>query len=238
MRSPSESKSKLGAIFSASAIPISVKTSNGIKSLELVSANEPKFQNEMDRASARVIAVVSNPTIAEIVAETDRPIMTKLRGERFRSSVAKRSVTSVASNAPTAAIAIAPTDPIITTFASTPITTANAAPAEVPKIAGSANGLFVAPCASAPATPRAAPTISAVTIRGIRICQRIWLAPEFAFGCKSAVNKPSIWLAPTLSATKTIAVRRARFKVRNKLRWRFTLRSRKRKLISPAKWGF
>ena len=190
--SPSESKSNLGAIKIAIVIPTKVKISNGIKSLEFVKASEPKLQNEIDLASEREIAVVKRPTIAEIVADSESPIITRLSGDTLRSRVAKRSVNSVANNAPTAAMAIAPTEPITTTFASTPITTANAAPAEVPKMAGSANGLLVAPCASAPATPSAAPTISAVAIRGIRICQRISAALVFAPGFSSAENKPSI----------------------------------------------
>ena len=173
-------------------IPTKVKISNGIKSFELVKASEPKLQNEIDRASDRDTAVVKRPTTAEMVADNESPIITKLSGETFRSNVAKRNVSRVARRAPIAAIAIAPTEPITTIFVSTPITTARAAPAEVPKIAGSANGLLVAPCASAPATPRAAPTINAVRIRGMRICQRICAALVSAPGLSSAERKPSI----------------------------------------------
>jgi hypothetical protein len=169
-----------------------VKIKSGSKSLEFVKASEPKLQNEIDLASDREIAVVRIPTIAEIVAENANPIITKLSGETLRSRVAKRNVRSVASNAPIAAITMAEIEPITTTFVRTPITTANAAPAEVPKIAGSANGLFVAPCAIAPATPSAAPTISAVTMRGIRICHRISAALVFAPGLNNAETKPLI----------------------------------------------
>ena len=190
--SPSESKSNFGATKIAMAIPTIVNTSSGIKSLEFVKASEPKLQNEIDLASDRAIAVVKSPTTAEIVADNESPIITKLSGDTLRSRVAKRNVRSVASNAPIAAITIAPTEPITTTFASTPMTTARAAPAEVPNIAGSANGLLVAPCASAPATPSAAPTINAVIMRGIRICQSISAALVFAPGCNKADNKPSI----------------------------------------------
>jgi hypothetical protein len=78
--SPSESKSNLGAITSATEVPTNVKSNNGIKSLELVKANEPKLQNEIDLASERETAVVNKPTTAEIVAESESPIITKLRG--------------------------------------------------------------------------------------------------------------------------------------------------------------
>ena len=176
--------------YSAQVIPVKIKS--GSKSLELVNASEPKLQNEIDLASDREIAVVRIPTIAEIVAENASPIITKLSGETLRSRVAKRNVRRVASNAPIAATTMAAIEPITTTFARTPITTASAAPAEVPKIAGSANGLLVAPCASVPATPRAAPTIRAVIMRGIRICQSISAALVFAPGLNSAVTKPSI----------------------------------------------
>jgi hypothetical protein len=169
-----------------------VKISSGSKSLEFVKASEPKLQNEIDRASDREIAVVRIPTIAEMVADNASPIITKFSGETLRSRVAKRNVRSVASNAPTEAMAMAPIEPITTAFVSTPMTTANAAPAEVPKIAGSANGLLVAPCAIAPATPSAAPTIKAVTMRGIRICQSISAALVLAPGLNRADTKPSI----------------------------------------------
>ena len=199
-----------------------VNISSGIKSLELVKAREPKLQNEIDLASEREIAVVKSPTTAEIVADNESPIITKLSGDTFRSSVAKRNVSKVASSAPMAAIAIAPTEPITTTFASTPMTTARAAPADVPKMAGSANGLLVAPCASAPATPSAAPTINAVAIRGMRICQRICAAVVSAPGLSRAENKPSISVAPTLSETATMASRKTKLMLRKTLRLRIT----------------
>ena len=156
------------------------------------------------------------------MADKESPIITKLSGDTLRSRVAKRNVTSVASSAPIAAITMAPTEPITTAFASTPITTARAAPAEVPKMAGSANGLLVAPCASAPATPSAAPTINAVTMRGIRICQSISAALVFAPGCNKADNKPSIWVAPTLNESATMAIRKPRLILTKALRLRIS----------------
>ena len=47
-------------------------------------------------------------------------------------------------------------------------TTANAAPALMPRIPGSASGLRVTPCISAPAPPSAAPTSSPSSVRGTR----------------------------------------------------------------------
>ena len=76
--SPNESKSKLGAIQRAIAIPTMVKIKSGSKSLEFVNASEPKLQNEIDLASDREMAVVRIPTIAEIVAENANPIMIEL----------------------------------------------------------------------------------------------------------------------------------------------------------------
>ena len=67
----------------------------------------------------------------------------------------------------------APTLPIVTILKITPVKTPTAAPADVPKIAGSANGLFVEPCASTPAIPRHIPTKMAAPMRGARICQII-----------------------------------------------------------------
>jgi len=55
----------------------------------------------------------------------------------------------------------------------TPIRTPSAAPAEVPRIAGSAIGLLVDPCARTPAKPKDAPTNIAAAMRGARISQMI-----------------------------------------------------------------
>ena len=49
-----------------------------------------------------------------------------------------------------------------------PRTTANVAPAVTPSRPGSASGLRVWPCMSAPATPRREPTIRPSTVRGMR----------------------------------------------------------------------
>src|SRR5690349_7288847 len=52
-------------------------------------------------------------------------------------------------------------------------TTANAAPALTPSSPGSASGLRVCPCISAPATPSATPTASATSVRGARSARTI-----------------------------------------------------------------
>ncbi len=49
-----------------------------------------------------------------------------------------------------------------------PMTTASDAPMFTPRIPGSASGLRVTPCMIAPASPSAAPAISASTVRGRR----------------------------------------------------------------------
>lgn len=50
-----------------------------------------------------------------------------------------------------------------------PITTASEAPMLTPRMPGSAKGLRVTPCITAPARPSAAPTSIASTVRGMRL---------------------------------------------------------------------
>ena len=138
---------------------------------EVAKANEPSDQKEIERISGLFVAVIRSPTTAEKSAEVPIPIMIKAPTER-----AQVKVSAVAISAPTVAKRTANTEPTSTRFKRTPITTPRLAPAEVPKIAGSANGLFAAVCAIAPAKPSAAPIKSATRMRGMRICQRIkWL---------------------------------------------------------------
>src|ERR1700678_467455 len=56
------------------------------------------------------------------------------------------------------------------------MTAPNAAPAETPSRPGSAKGLRVTPCSTAPDNPNAAPTSSASTARGRRSCVMISVA--------------------------------------------------------------
>ena len=61
-----------------------------------------------------------------------------------------------------------------------PTTTASAAPASTPRRPGSASGLRVTPCISAPARPRAAPTPRPSSVRGTRSSRTIrWSVDPF-----------------------------------------------------------
>ena len=114
--------------------------SSTAKLLGVTSAKEPKDQNEMERASGREIMERAKPTSAVKIAETPIPIVISCRAER-----ANEKVSNVASRAPIAANTTAPILPIVTILRSTPVTTPIAAPAVVPRIAGSARGLLVDP---------------------------------------------------------------------------------------------
>ena len=55
-----------------------------------------------------------------------------------------------------------------------PVTTNSDAPVVTPRMPGSASGLRVTPCMTAPARPSAAPTIIASTVRGTRLRTAAW----------------------------------------------------------------
>ena len=55
-----------------------------------------------------------------------------------------------------------------------PVTTASEAPMLTPRTPGSASGLRVTPCMTAPARPSAAPTSTASSVRGIRLVTAAW----------------------------------------------------------------
>lgn len=59
-----------------------------------------------------------------------------------------------------------------------PMTTASAAPVLTPRMPGSANGLRVTPCITAPVTPSAAPATTARTVRGMRLATEAWSNPS------------------------------------------------------------
>ena len=80
------------------------------------------------------------PTIAESVAETAIPMMINCSALR-----ASQKVSKVESSAPQVAHPIEPIEAMFTALLNTPITTPRAAPAVVPRNAGSANGLLVEP---------------------------------------------------------------------------------------------
>ena len=104
----------------------------------LTSESEPNDQNEIERASGLLTAESVSPTIALRIAETPMPIVINCNAERASENVSK-----VAAIAPIAAQTTAPAEPMLTKLVSTPSRTPSDAPAEVPRIAGSAKGLLV-----------------------------------------------------------------------------------------------
>ena len=91
-------------------------------------------------------------------------------------------------------------------------TTAKAAPELTPKMPGSAKGLRVRHCISAPARPSAAPTLRPIKVRGTRSCHTTVAALascECCSGCapwagKLTVSGPSRKTCHTKSGSKTL----------------------------------
>ena len=76
---------------------------------------------------------------------------------------------------------------------------ATAAPALMPRIAGSASGLRVSPCSNAPVRPSATPTISPISVRGTRSSRTVvwsWL-PASGLVSASATTPSGIEREPT-----------------------------------------
>ena len=103
--------------------------------------------------------------------------MIKVKEESAPRIAANLKVSAVVSKAPIVPQAIAPMVPTSTNPVLIASTAPKEAPAAVPKIAGSATALLQAPWANKPATPSAAPTITAAVTRGNLICHRISLLP-------------------------------------------------------------
>ena len=141
------------------------------------------------------------PTKEVKIADIAIPTMINVKEESDPLIDANLKVSAVVNNAPTVPLAIAPKDPTCTTPELIASTAPKDAPAAVPKIAGSATALLQAPCANKPATPRAAPTITAAVTRGNLICHRISLLP----GLTSADQKLSICVAPTYNEIRKAA---------------------------------
>jgi hypothetical protein len=159
----------------------------------VMSASDPKFQKEIERASALVTIAETRPTTAVNIAETAIPTMIKAKDESWARRLANLNVREVAAIAPTAPQTIAPIDPTCTKPVMTANTVPSDAPAVVPNIDGSARALLQTPWAIKPASAKDAPTISAAVTRGMRICHKISLLP----GDMRADQKSSIWAAPT-----------------------------------------
>ena len=191
--SPSESRSSDGAIFQAMTTPIAVVIAIPIKLSEVINASEPKLQKEIERASARDTIAEAIPTKDVKIADTAIPTMIKAKDDKAPRIAANLNVRDVVNNAPIVPQAIAPMVPTCTNPELIASTAPKDAPAAVPRIAGSATALLQAPCANKPATPRAAPTITAAVTRGNLICHKISLLP----GLITADQKLSICVAPT-----------------------------------------
>ena len=86
-----------------------------------------------------------------------------------------------------------------------PVTTARAAPLVTPRMPGSASGLRVTPCITAPDSPSAAPISRARSVRGTRFCTAACAMPA-----SSPVNADTISSQPTSRAPKAIEARATR----------------------------
>jgi hypothetical protein len=146
---------------------------------EVIKASEPKLQKEIERASARETIADAMPTNDVKMADTAIPTMIKAKDDNAPRIPANLKVKDVVKSAPIVPQAIAPMLPTSTKPELIARTAPNEAPAAVPRIAGSATALLQAPCANKPATPRAAPTITAAVTRGNLICHKISLLPGF-----------------------------------------------------------
>jgi hypothetical protein len=112
---------------------------------EVIKASEPKLQNDIDRASALEAIAVAIPTNEVKIAETAIPTMIKVKEDKAPLNAANLNVSEVASKAPKVPQKIAPTVPTSTNPELMARTAPNAAPADVPRIAGSATALLHAP---------------------------------------------------------------------------------------------
>ena len=111
-------------------------------------------------------------------------------------------VNNVARSAPMTAAIVVGRVPISAMLRRTAIVAPSDAPADVPIMEGSASGLFVALCDSAPATPSAAPIRSAASTRGNLICQITSCAGPVNDGENIWRHGDSIAALPTLSAKR------------------------------------
>ena len=187
MSSPSPSAVIPGPLSRARMPPAATSaTSSGIVPVSRP-ASEPTCQKRMtssDSLSSSTSAVVA----ALRIAPSADPVSASVTGVPFARPDHARVITStVAPRAPARAAAM------IARRLSTPnvnesSTTPKAAPALTPNRPGSASGLRVCPCMSAPAIPSASPTVRPSTVRGSR-----WVSSTVASGDRS----------PRKSAAKT-----------------------------------
>ena len=140
---------------------------------------------------------MTRPVIAVKRAEVAIPTITNCKTLREKANVRSDAI-----SAPTAAAIVAPRVPIDAKPRTIAIAAPKLAPADVPMMDGSASGLLVADCESAPATPSAIPTRSAAITRGNRISQMMsWLGPVRDLS-KMYFQAESTLTLPTLSAKR------------------------------------
>ena len=111
----------------------------------VTSASDPKFQKEIERASALLTIVETRPTTAVRIAEIAIPTIINAKDESCARRLANLNVREVAAIAPTAPQTIAPIDPTCAKPVMTANTVPSDAPAVVPKIEGSAKALLQTP---------------------------------------------------------------------------------------------
>jgi hypothetical protein len=161
----------------------------------LTRASDPRDQKDIERASGLSAIEIAIPEIALSSAEVAIPTITNCRVLRE-----SEKVRSDAMRAPIVAATVIEKVPID----AAPIVIARvapkAAPAEVPIIEGSASGLFVADCESAPATPNERPTRRAAKILGNLMLQMISCPAPDRDGLKMNFQGESILALPTLNA--------------------------------------
>jgi hypothetical protein len=143
--SPNESRSREGEILQAIIPPTTAVTLMPTRFSLVISASEPKFQKEIERASALLTIDETRPTTAVKMAETAMPTMINAKDERCARRFANLNVREVAANAPAAPQTIAPIDPTCAKPVMTAKTVPSDAPAVVPKIEGSASALLQTP---------------------------------------------------------------------------------------------
>ena len=95
-----------------------------------------------------------------------------------------------------------------------PATTASDAPMLIPRTPGSASGLRVTPCMTAPESPSAAPTTAARTVRGIRLVTAAWPMlsddpPRAATMSDQSTSREPTATEAAMSATSTATTTRS-----------------------------
>ena len=150
------------AVTSAATTPTTMNGATPVKTVTSRPAIEPAFQNRM---RSRLSSFVNTMALVMALSTADKAvppskILTGLMPLNENTMM-------VAIMAPTNAAITVPAT-LVTCKKVNDTTTANAAPALMPKIPGSASGFRVWPWINVPAVPKAAPTTMPRIVRGIR----------------------------------------------------------------------